>query len=310
MLRYFIKRSSGEAFSEVKRPEKIGTWVYGAHASNDDIDDVVSLYGLDRNIVRDVLDENELPRVEYGRAGVYVFLKVPHATKRNNLLSRPLLAVVLPKALVTLSKCDDFTPNLITERTLPFRTHDSRSLLLAVFATIISQYEQHIQHTGRAIKDVGQRLKTHEVTNADFIRFVTIEDNLSEYQLSLDGMRAVASRLRDDRHRIFTASELEAIDDLVLHIDQLLASVKSQSLSVSSIRNAYSTIANNVLNQRMKTLTVLTVLIALPNVFYGMYGMNIALPFADQPWAYGAVIGVSLVMILLVIILAKKFRVF
>ena len=60
----------------------------------------------------------------------------------------------------------------------------------------------------------------------------------------------------------------------------------------------------------MKTLTVLTVLIALPNVFYGMYGMNVPLPFEKEPWAYGAIVLFTVLLIFLVYSLAKRFRVF
>jgi magnesium transporter len=77
-----------------------------------------------------------------------------------------------------------------------------------------------------------------------------------------------------------------------------------------SIRNAYGTIANNVLNQRMKTLTMLTLLIALPNVFYGMYGMNVDLPFQHEPWLYIVIVVFTLALILIVYWVAKRRHVF
>ena len=51
----------------------------------------------------------------------------------------------------------------------------------------------------------------------------------------------------------------------------------------------------------MKTLTALTLLIALPNVFYGMYGMNIGLPYQEYPLAYPIIIASSLVAVFCVI---------
>ena len=64
------------------------------------------------------------------------------------------------------------------------------------------------------------------------------------------------------------------------------------------------------MNQRMKALTVVTILLAIPNVFYGMYGMNIALPMQHEAWAYPAIIGFTALLILLVFILARRFRLF
>jgi magnesium transporter len=69
-------------------------------------------------------------------------------------------------------------------------------------------------------------------------------------------------------------------------------------------------IANNSLNQRIKALTVLMALIALPGVFFGMYGMNVALPFQHQPWAYAAIASVSVLVTLGVFLFAKKRGIF
>ncbi|MNL40438.1 CorA-like Mg2+ transporter protein [compost metagenome] len=123
-------------------------------------------------------------------------------------------------------------------------------------------------------------------------------------------MLAVASRLQENKHELFTTNDVEAIEDIILYLKQLLVAVESHSQSITSIRNAYSTIANNTLNQRMKILTMLTVLIALPNVFYGMYGMNIDLPFQNEPWAYTAIIGFTALLLVTIAFVAFRKRFF
>jgi Mg2+ and Co2+ transporter CorA len=114
----------------------------------------------------------------------------------------------------------------------------------------------------------------------------------------------------ENKRDIFVGRDIEALEDIILHVNQLLVSVASHSQSVNSIRNAYSTIANNTLNHRMKTLTVLTVLITLPNVFYGMYGMNVALPFADEPWAYVGITVFTIMIVIVAFLLVRRLKVF
>jgi Mg2+ and Co2+ transporter CorA len=41
-----------------------------------------------------------------------------------------------------------------------------------------------------------------------------------------------------------------------------------------------------------------------------MYGMNVILPFADQPWAYGAITLFAVALIAIVYLLAKRLRIF
>jgi Mg2+ and Co2+ transporter CorA len=123
-------------------------------------------------------------------------------------------------------------------------------------------------------------------------------------------MSDVVRRLGENKEDMFKKSDLETIEDLSLHLSQLIVSIGSNVQSVRSIQGAYSTIANNTVNQRMKALTVVTILLAIPNVFYGMYGMNIALPLQDEAWAYPAITGFTLLLILLVFVLARRYRLF
>lgn len=310
MLSYYAKRSAGERFHKTARPHEYTSWVHGSALTQSELDSIVDRYNLSANIVRDVRDKDELPRVEYGDNGsLYVFLRVPHMSRQNEVCTTPLLVVIKKDMFFTLANAHTFQPESVIDKVAEQSIATPQLGLLTITA-IVADYEELIRKAGRSVRDVGRRLKTHEVTNRDFVEFATIEDNLNECSTNLDGIQALVCHLHENRREVFTPGDIEMIDDIVLHVKQLLVAVASQSQSVRSIREAYRTIANNSLNQRMKTLTVLTVLIALPNVFYGMYGMNVALPFAEQPWAYTAIVFFTFVLISLVYILARRLRIF
>jgi Mg2+ and Co2+ transporter CorA len=312
MLRYFVKRSQGEAFEEVKRPEGEVVWIVGEQLSRTDIITFASDHDLDTNILDDVFDAGELSRTEFKDGVEHVFLRTPRITKRGAVLTSPVLFVVSDQLFITLSE-RSFDLPIETIRTISTRNKTgkySSNLLLANVAALLTTYEDLIQHTARVIRDTGQRLRTHEVTNRDFIHFVTVENNLNEYQLNLDGMLGVANRLRENTHSLFDDDDIEALDDIMLHIRQLLVTVDTSAKRVESIRNAYSTIANNNLNERMKLLTVFTVLMMLPSVIYSMLGMNYVIPFQSAPWAFGVVVGISLILVGIVYAVAKRFRIF
>ena len=147
-----------------------------------------------------------------------------------------------------------------------------------------------------------------EVRNQDFVEFVAIEDGLNDYRSSLEGMLSVLEQLQLNRRQLFTTDDLDALSDIAWHVKQLLVAINASTHTINSIQNAYSTIANNVLNQRMKVLTVLTILLAIPNVFYGMYGMNIALPMQQHPWAFPVVVGVTLLLVGLAYLVVRRVR--
>jgi magnesium transporter len=311
MIHCYKKHSAAEPFQEVRTPVH-NTWVHVDQPSPEELSHLVEQFGLDANIVRDVSDRGELPRAEFGGDNLYVFLRPATRSKRGGVVSYPLLAIITPTVFITITSSVHLTfQDFITAANdHQIRTNDRAELLLLVMNTINGQYESLVQHTGNYIQDIRHKLQNHEVGNQDFVHFVTIEDNLNEYQVNLQDMLTVTDRLSDNIHKLFATHTLEELDDAKLYIKQLLSSVASHNQTITSIRNAYSTIANNTLNQRMKTLTVFTVLIALPNVFYGMYGMNVPLPFQESPWAYGVIVLFTVMLIFGVYGLAKRFRVF
>lgn len=310
MIAYYTKRSPGEEFEKLSKPLKQNVWVDGQNLEVDELRQLVSEYELNPNIVYDVRDNQELPRLEFSGNVGYAFLRVPRLANSGHIASSPLLCVVKPTAFLTLSMNESFSPETIMSTTLPTTTKKTNELLLGVVAACVSSYQDLLLHTDRGITDTGNRLKTHEITNHDFIHFVTVEDNLNSFRMNLEGMLSVTSRIQDAVHFEITDDHREALDDIALQIQQLLVAVESYTGRVESIRNAYSTIANTSLNQRMKTLTVFTVLITLPNVFYGMYGMNVAIPFMHEPWAFGAVVGFTALLIITVYVVAKKLKIF
>ncbi len=309
-MRYYVKRSQGEDFEEVRTPSDAVRWVSVENANQNDVSVLSHRYDLDAAILADVLDASELPRTEFSNNNEYVFMRNIRLTKRGGIETSPILMVLSGARFFIVAKAEINLPMPYVARNVTLDETSSAGLLLGTFTAAVGRYEELIGHTDKVIRGTSHRLKTHEVTNRDFVHFVTVEENLNHYQINLEAMQSIARRLRENQHDLFEKRDLEFIDDIILHIGQLIVSVTTSFKRVESIRNAYSTIANNNLNERMKMLTALTVIVALPNVFYGMYGMNVVLPFADQPWAYGAVVGFTVILMFGVYLLAKRFRIF
>jgi len=305
MLKYYVRRSAGEELQPVAHPPGENVWVHANTVTDHELHELADAFSMDLNVLRDVLDRHELPRVEMNDGGMYVFMRTASKDKHGTLVTAPLLLAVKGTVFANISHMpidmNLATPSHLTRKETPI------GFLLGTFAAVVSEYEELMKRSGKYINDTGNRLQTHEVTNRDFVKFVTVEDDLNEYNMNLNSMLVVAERL----HTTFKVhGDREAVEDIMLYIRQLIVAIESQQQSITSIRNAYSTIANNTLNQRMKILTVLTLIVALPNVLFGMYGMNVQLPLQDAPWAYTAVVSASIVVMLLVLTITRKKGIF
>ena len=301
MLTYFEKQPDTPHFQAVTDPSKNTSLIQGNTVSKSELRFVAEHFELDYNILQDVFDTDEIPRVEQRDGALYVFVRAARRGQHGKVITTPVLFAAKGGSFINISTADPSQYAIVSP------TDVNANLLLDAFQNVLEKYKELIYQTSQRITDTSNRLRTHEVTNADFVHFVTVEDNLTTYSMSLKTMLIVAERLKET---FKTGSDIETVEDMALYIRQLLFSIESQSQSVNSIRNAYSTIANNTLNQRMKTLTVFTVLIALPNVVYGMYGMNVKLPLQDFIGAYWIIMPTSILLVLVVFFIGKRLKVF
>jgi magnesium transporter len=92
----------------------------------------------------------------------------------------------------------------------------------------------------------------------------------------------------------------ELTEDLVVSSNQLVELCKSTLKNIVNIREAYSTIVTNDLNKVIKLFTSLTVILTIPTIIASLYGMNVALPFANHPDAFWLVGGIIIFIITVV----------
>ena len=102
MISYFYKdvRSSDMLTLEKHRA---GAWVCVEHPTSDEIDFLVEKFQLDAGHVSDALDAEEMPRIEREGETLYVFLRFAHAADDLDISTSPLLIILSPKALITVT---------------------------------------------------------------------------------------------------------------------------------------------------------------------------------------------------------------
>jgi magnesium transporter len=183
-------------------------------------------------------------------------------------------------------------------------------LMLQIMNQISDQYETYINTIARQISIVRTRLKVHEIKNQDFVDFVLIEEELNDFLSAMLPTTALLRRLTLGKYIPLFEQDAEIVEDLLLNNEQSIEGCRAHIKTVANIRQAYATISSNNLNQTMRILTAATVLITLPNIIYGMYGMNINLPFQHEEWAYLFVLGVSLSISAAIYFLGKHKRIF
>lgn len=308
MLKYYYKSTDSLKLEELDKFKK-GTWVYVENPSKDEIASLITDHKLDEGLLSDALDEDEMPRFERDGELVYIYVRAAIALPDGAFDTLPLLIVYGPESVITISlrKLPHFATFFGNK--FHFTTTHRTRLMLQILNQFAEQYDKYITTTSKQIKAIRNRLRGHEIRNKDFIDFVTIEDEINEFLAALLPASATLRRMKLGRSIDLQEEDLDIIEDLELSITQSIETCRSNTKSIINIRQAYSSISSNNLNRSIKFLTIVTVMITLPNIFFSMYGMNLKLPFQSADWAFSALIAVIVAVLVLAYIVLKRIRV-
>jgi len=309
MIKYFYKSVRSERMRELDG-YKPGSWVYAESPSHDEITQLVKKFELVEGHLQDALDEDEMPRLEKEGDQSYIFVRFAYKSVDGELLTAPLLFIFGGEVVITVSQIRIPALDAFLSGKLNFATTQRAKLVLLILQQIVEQYDGFISRTSKQIKLIRSRLRGHEISNQDFIDFVTIEDELNEFQSSLMPTNATLRRLLLGRYMPLFAEDQDIVEDLLLNNEQSIEACNSNMQSIIHIREAYTSISSNNLNRTMKILTAATVIIALPNLFFSMYGMNLELPLQHEPWFYWLLNTFLLLLVLLSFRFARKKRIF
>lgn len=309
MIKYYYKSLRSQQAQELAEYKR-GAWIYVEAPTEDELEFLTDKFNLDPGHIEDALDEDEMPRLEKEGDQSYIFVRYAYKNAEAELVTMPLLFVLSDDLVITISLVHLPVLDRFMRGKIEFATTQRAKLVLQILHEIVEQYDTFINSTSKQIKLIRSRLRGHEISNQDFVDFVLIEDELNEFLAALMPTNATLRRLLRGRYIPLFEEDQDIIEDLLLNNEQSIEACNSNIKSIVNIREAYSSISSNNLNRTMKLLTAATVLITLPNVVYGMYGMNIQLPFQHTAWAYPFIVLVSLCISLLVFLMARSRRIF
>lgn len=306
MIRYF-RRTDKTALRHLEAYEP-GTWVYVEAPTIEDTEHLIAELALDAGHLGDAMDEEEVPRLEREGEQLYFFTRLPFTNEEQRLETTPILFIITPKFLLTLTNRP--IPHLqdFTEGRFNFSTTQADRLMLALLDRIFDQYETYLNQVGRQIKAIRSHLRVETISNRDFVDFVLVEDELNEVLSALTPTNAILKRLLINKHLKLNQTDQELMEDLVLETEQLIEAAKSSTKSITNIRDAYSSLMTNNLNRIIRVLTLVTVLLSILTVIAGLFGMNVKLPFDDEEHAFSIVVVGSLTVVLILAWIFRKKR--
>lgn len=265
---------------------KTGSWIDVCEPSDGELDKLVEMLKVERDLLTDALDQFEVPRLESENGITYLFTRVPESNG-GGIITVPLLFVIGNNFVMTLSwKKLSLLDDFISGKRCCFTTQKTK-FFLEVFAEINRVFGHYINDVNKRLRSIEIRID--KISNKEIIQFVNYERVLNDFISALVPTNAVLKKLLDGRHIPLYEEDKDLVEDLFLNTGELVELSGATIKHAVNIRDAYSQIMNQELNQVMKILTSLTVVLTVPTMIFSFYGMNINLPQAETPLFYIAV---------------------
>jgi magnesium transporter len=166
-------------------------------------------------------------------------------------------------------------------------------------ATVFLRY---IHQINRQTDEIERHLRK-SMNNAEVFQLLDMEKGLTYFTAALRTNGIVLDRLLRLRrggnlqHLLPMFEEDEDIlEDAIIENRQALEMVQMYSDILSGMMDAFTSVISNNLNQVMKLLASITILIAIPTMISSFWGMNVGVPFLDQTTGFWFVLFLSLTL--------------
>jgi magnesium transporter len=179
-------------------------------------------------------------------------------------------------------------------------------LLYAVLDTAVDGYFPLLDNISEEIDSLEDRILEGRGNTVLLREVLALKRQLLELRRVLGPMRDVANTLLRREVEILDDDALPYYQDLYDHLVRVLDSLDLYRDLVAATLDAHETVTTNNLNQIVKRLTAVTVLLMVPTLIAGIYGMN----FDNMPelrWQLGYY-GALLLMLVVVLVLGWYMR--
>ena len=138
----------------------------------------------------------------------------------------------------------------------------------------------------------------HEsISNEVLLKLLTYQKSLVYFTTSLKADNILINRIDHARQLNLTEDDHDVLDDAAVEYQQALETASIHANILNGAMDTFASLINNNLSNVMKYLTVATIFLAVPTVITSAFGMNVNLPFVDDPgeaWVFWVLVAISL----------------
>ena len=264
------------------------------------LEDLSEIYGLDKETIEYALDKNERAHMDYNRENgtvTFIYNVLDLEKDKEYYEAIPMTFIVENKRMITISNHKN--AYVIDQMSAYLDSHESLSIYKFLFAgleIISNAYYPVIEEMDKS-KDEISALLRQTTTKKNLFALSDLETGMVYLTAAAKQNRLLLEHIQGHAlYRRFNDVEREQFDDAMIEAHQLVSMTDLISQVLQQLSASYNNILNNNLNDSLSILTIISVLLAVLAVITGFFGMNVPLPFTEEPNAWIYILMTSLIL--------------
>lgn len=277
-----------------------GAWINIVDPTPYELKVVGNLTEVEPDFLRSALDDEERSHIDIEDNSVMILTNVPVIRDESSYDTLPLAIIVTEEYVITV--CLEETPVLsyFNDKSARFfRTFKRTRFLFQILYRSATFYLRYLRQISKQSDEIESKLR-HSMKNQEILKLLELQKALTFFNASLRSNGAVLDKLM----RLKTASTMQPmlkyyeededlLEDVIIENKQAREMVEMYSKILARLADTFSSIISNNLNQVMKFLAAVTILLAIPTVISSFFGMNVPVPMSEDSLAFGYIFGIS-----------------
>ena len=306
-----IYRTDNRIISEIDQFDT-GAWVKLTAPSLEDCAEISDRFHMDIADVRAALDDEESSRINLEDEYTLILVDIPSAEMRNNRHSYTTIPLgILIAEDVVITVCAEETAVLrsfVEQRVRDFSTKKQMRFTYQILYNACMVYQSLLRSIDRKRTEIEERIDQN-TEDVDLIDLHELESNLVYFATSLRANGVVLDRLtRYGRLRQYSEDQ-ELLEDVIIENRQAIEMTQIYRDIINGTRELMSTVINNRLNNVMKYLAAITIVMSIPTIISGLWGMNVGgkwMPFSSTPHGFAIICVITLLLCIVVMLWLRK----
>ncbi len=306
MLKIYNTDIETNEFRELKEFKK-GSWINLVNPSENEIKKVCESVQIQEDFIRDALDFEEKARIDHEEDDdttlFVVDVPITESGEEGEVIYSTLplgMIVVRDDFFITVSLRKNKIIESFEKRKIKnFQTYKKTRFIFQILYLNSSFYLSYLKQINKET-EVAEYILKNSMRNKELLKMLTLEKGLVYFTTSLKSNELVMEKtLRGKIIKLYEEDE-EILEDAITENRQAIEMAQIYNNILNGTMDAYASIISNNMNGVMKTLTSITIILAVPTMISSFWGMNVNLPLQNNSLGFIVMILISIILTLLV----------